>query len=400
MPCRFSLVSALVFCCILLATCASAQESYEDTIIAQLSGISHDIHTIKLDGATSASLLQSILDSQGIYANDLIYIRSDLNSLYRLSYNNLGYLTRLPDIKGLNQDIKGLNQDIKSLNQQQVRLLQAISNSLSRVGGTDVLAGNPWWATNSAFGLTKVGYDLVYPSERPNSQWSFSFPQFLSKWSSFLTLPVGTQNSLTWLSSNWQDQFGYKWKADNFGGSFTREYPYTWHDWMADAMRSNWTERATWRSYVHDVDIAGFASSNAIADDISYQQYQDSHAVNEANDDMRSSTEPEQPDYTVASVDSPADDDREDLLEKPELMVNHTTRLELVNGSDFRSATGVDGDMVFNLEEGRFSTFVSDMSDICTYGWRALLAIASAFLFYRKQVEIMGIVKGTNFSRV
>lgn len=113
------------------------------------------------------------------------------------------------------------------------------SSSSAAPSFVDVLAGNPWWATNSAFALTQRDYSRAYPNEYPNNAGTFSFPQFLSQWSGFLTYPnnnSGNTINLATLRQNWDKYFGLAsrtWDANS-------AKPYTWFDFMADAMRSNW----------------------------------------------------------------------------------------------------------------------------------------------------------------
>lgn len=190
-------------------------------MIQQLSGILQDTESIRLDGATSADLLEDILSGVSTLpsSSDVSAIRTATESIYRLENSHLGYLSTLPDIENFNL--------------QQVRLLRALTNLLSRSGGTDVLGGNPWWATNSAFALVQNNYKQVYPDDGLSIPGILSFPQFMSKWSAKLSAPSGS-GSLTPLSA--YDLWGLgsfrQWGASNQQG-------FTWFDWVADAMRSN-----------------------------------------------------------------------------------------------------------------------------------------------------------------
>lgn len=115
-----------------------------------------------------------------------------------------------------------------------------------KAGGGDVLAGNAWWATNSAFALTRSQYSHAYPNEVPNSTYTYSFPQFMSRWSSLLTYPTsGDTLGLSTLRNNWSRYFGYSHNGTGLTGQFTSNLPYTWFDWMADATRSNWVLQAS-----------------------------------------------------------------------------------------------------------------------------------------------------------
>lgn len=121
-------------------------------------------------------------------------------------------------------DIRGVNESI----------LDAILNSPA---GADYLNSNPWWATNSAFALTQYNYDRIFPSEKPDLYGTFSFPQFASKWSSFLTAPRTSPGPATaaQIAPVWFNRyFGYV-RRD----SYDQANPYTWFDWIADFNRSN-----------------------------------------------------------------------------------------------------------------------------------------------------------------
>lgn len=124
-------------------------------------------------------------------------------------------------------DIRGVNESILSA------LL--ITNALSSV--TDTINANPWWSTNSAFALTAYNYSRVYPNEQPDFSGTFSFPQFLSKWSSSLTAPAASAGpaSASAISKNWFTRYFGFVRRD----SYDQANPYTWFDWVADAMRSN-----------------------------------------------------------------------------------------------------------------------------------------------------------------
>lgn len=63
--------------------------------------------------------------------------------------------------------------------------LEALTNSSSSASfSPDVLAGNPWWATNSAFALYQAAYSSAYPDDGLNHPGLFLFRN------SFLESPV------------------------------------------------------------------------------------------------------------------------------------------------------------------------------------------------------------------
>lgn len=162
-------------------------------------------------------------------------------------------------------------------------------------GFQDVLAGNPWWATNSAFALTKYDYDSAYPDEYPNLTSTFSFPQFASKWSSILTLPWKTAYiNPTQFSQEWYDgpqSFGLPRILLGGYGRPTSSNPYTWYDWMSDAMRSNITLVST---------MANSSTSELVSDSAAADQ-----DVEDYIDDEDIDTTPEAiPDF---EIERPAD---------------------------------------------------------------------------------------------
>lgn len=128
----------------------------------------------------------------------------------------------------------------------------------------------------------------------------------------------------------------------------------------------------------------------------------DSDTQSDAEDDMRDTDEPEMDDYQTASSTSDTYDvDKDDLLDNlPDDQLSHSPILTLIDGEHFFRATGVQGDMAFNMNHGNFGSFVADMSTLCRSGWRGLLAVLSALLFWRKQNEISAIVRASNISRV
>lgn len=155
------------------------------------------------------------------------------------------YYQNLIDIYNQLNHIDGhigdVNRDNNLYYSQIVQLLEQLNGvSNGVVASPDVLAGNPWWATNSAFVLTKPQISLAYPDEVPESNYSFSFPQFMSKWSSFLTYPQnngGHPTSYSDLLSSWHGYFGTG--RFNSRAAPSNIHPYTWFDWVSDMMRSN-----------------------------------------------------------------------------------------------------------------------------------------------------------------
>ena len=115
-------------------------------------------------------------------------------------------------------------------------IINVTPTNIVNLTNPDVLAGNPWWATNSAFAITRRGYSHAYPEELPRRSDTYSFPQFMSQWSQSLTYPTdsGVPDVSQWAS----------WFGRNRLASFSYTDPYTWFDFMADWQRSNSVVRA------------------------------------------------------------------------------------------------------------------------------------------------------------
>lgn len=216
--------------------------------------VAPDVESIATSASTTASM-----------APDVYQILTTLINISQRQNNNLPYLNRLPDILDSNE--------------QQVRLLKSLSNVLSHAssGGKDVLAGNPWWGTNSAFALTTVGYNQVYPKTPLNGL--YSFPQLASMWSSMLTYPQ--DGSFAPASSvSWVNMFGTA--RLQHGGWYGYFNPYTWFDWMSDATRSNWVAQATALDVAKDILANTFALSNLV------ETSQDKYRANQMNSSVSS----------------------------------------------------------------------------------------------------------------
>lgn len=105
-----------------------------------------------------------------------------------------------------------------------------------QVDARDILAGNPWWNTNSVFVLTYNQSGNVQPVN-PNNVRD-SFPEFMSRFASLFV--IDNQNTRI-TRQTWEPQFGYVRQK-----SGTWQYrPYNFFDWMADATRSNWVLQAS-----------------------------------------------------------------------------------------------------------------------------------------------------------
>lgn len=172
----------------------------------------------RLDYTKAAFILRGTETKLGTANTTLSSLLSDANSILGFLNNNSGY---------------GSNDNLKYYMQQLI--------AATRQSGS--LASNPWWASNSVFALTSAKLSSVIPDDGLSDSGLFSFPQFVSKWSSMLTYPKSTTTSLSQntLIRQWQTYFGY----NRYGGGALTGQPYTWFDFMADATRSNWVFAAT-----------------------------------------------------------------------------------------------------------------------------------------------------------
>lgn len=222
-------------------------------MIQQLTGILQDTESIRLDGATSADLLEDILSGVSTLpsSSDVSAIRTATESIYRLENSHLGYLSSLPDIEDFNY--------------QQIRLLRAITNLLHR-GGGDELAGNPWWTTNSTFTFV-TGQGIVTPPDQDGNYNAVNFPYFMSTWSRSLTRGMGNSASVSAAqrARDWWKYYGAtaQLPLGSTVKTYTPNQAYTWFDWMSDATRSNWVLHASMAltSDAPDSDITAVTSA-------------------------------------------------------------------------------------------------------------------------------------------
>lgn len=332
------------------------------------------------------------------YSSRLSSILTALDVLGTIDYHLQNFRSEAhTDSGAINSSLSSIltatRNDTSVISNQLERVIGKLSISSSTPAGSD-----PWWSTNSEFALIGQNYSLVRPTDTDSNIGTMSFPQFMSSWGRLLTRPWNRFNgnlSQATLARDWYHYWGATdpWASSTYLSSFTPQNPYSWYDWMSDAMRSNWTINAS-------ADLRGLAISNTIAYSVAEQDTIDSEAVDDAEEDVRYTTEPSEPTYTPAAEGTVVEADKDNLLDALDSDVEHSTELVLLSSSDFCSATGVQGEMVLGLTYGRFGTFVSQLSTICNAGWYALLAVLSATLFWRKQNEISGIIKGTGFSRV
>lgn len=155
-----------------------------------------------------------------------------------------------PDVDAIQQALAYLNHN----NDDQLALLSAIASAVTNRpagGGCDVLAGNPWWATNSAFALTWSDTGTGVPIPIARAGWSF--PEVLS----FLTASR-VRYEFGEFASAW-DSFGY-------GTDNSQNGVFTFEDWMADAMRSNLVLQASLGGTTDAPDAVDTAAIAAVDD--------------------------------------------------------------------------------------------------------------------------------------
>lgn len=162
----------------------------------------------------------SVANAENNYYQNLIDIYNQLNHIDGhigdvISDNNLYH----SQIVQLLNHLNGLN---------------GVSNGV--VAYPDVLAGNPWWATNSTFVLTRSSYNFVQPDDGQSASDKFSFPQFMSIWSGRLSYSENLPNASQ--ISQWYNRWGTN-EVGRLSGQDLRRRSYTWFDWMSDATRSN-----------------------------------------------------------------------------------------------------------------------------------------------------------------
>lgn len=215
----------------------SSDRSKLDYILQYVTEMNQNLDFVedRLDYTKAAFILRGTETKLGTANTTLSSLLSDANSILGFLNNNSGY---------------GSNDNLKYYLQQLI--------AATRQSGS--LASNPWWATNSGFALTDWAYPHVFPSiSITESNPILTFPQFLSKWSGFLTYPDTRTLALSAIRRDWSSYFGVNriTTSPPFPASFSG--PYTWFDWMSDATRSNWVLAAS----------AAFASStNQIVSDL------------------------------------------------------------------------------------------------------------------------------------
>lgn len=223
--------------------------------------LTNDVHQIGIDLQT---LLADLNTYSGTLDGDLVAIQNQLTNYLQplhqdvVSGNNTlssilmalngssdsSLANRLRDLQYMINGAGGLYQYenvFSYLNQIAQNTANVAPTNIYnvQVDARDILAGNPWWATNSAFVANFGDYSYAFPDDGSTDTRKYSFPQLFSLWSSRLqlkdrlqTLPSESVLFDSWGKSSWST-FG----VNNPDKAYRRSY--TWFDWVADATKSN-----------------------------------------------------------------------------------------------------------------------------------------------------------------
>lgn len=165
-----------------------------------------------------ADLMKSNLVSQGSYNSALLRAINCLTNSF--SFSPVFSNSVVVNVTNLNSNETWITN--------LVNLTVALTNILYSSGGEDILAGNPWWSTNSGFNLDY--YNMTRNGAFPSSPYGFySFPQLVSLLSS------------TYYQPHISD---YPYDTSDFdrwgtGGANWKTGVYTFFDWLADYYKSN-----------------------------------------------------------------------------------------------------------------------------------------------------------------
>lgn len=209
----------------------STDRTYLENIQSITSQLQTDLNTLNqsISSPTDPLAIRTQLHSISVDIDDVA------DSAYNIDH------THLPQILALLRSIAAATNQTPH-----VHITNSVNVSLH---AEDALAGNPWWATNSAFSLVRSKRGYSRPTEQPDGTYTYSFPQFMSYWSSALTLPYtvqGTSYSHAQVKQNWFDWLGVNRLPTR--SNYTEDDPYTWFDWQVDAMRSNLVSQGSYNS--------------------------------------------------------------------------------------------------------------------------------------------------------
>lgn len=262
---------SLVFFCLVSSVASADPPSQEEinTILGRLNNI------VANTGGTESALLdiENILNGPyGVlmylnlisgYGSDTVtqlgQIKGDTSSIatdvadieYLLRHLNIpDYSTRLQSLQTSVDSFSLRNHtDLDNITWQNRDLLNLLSNRLSTISsqlssvGRDVLAGNPWWATNSAFSHLYATASQVHPTVSGNNL--MSFPELMSFWSAQL-MPFSGSGRVNSSNPSSGDYWSKMWglNRQNSGNTWQGR-SFSWFDFMAEVAKSNWVSSAT-----------------------------------------------------------------------------------------------------------------------------------------------------------
>lgn len=269
----------------------------------------------------------------------------------------------------------------------QNNILRAIRNGLTNrpasFGGVDVLAGNPWWATNSQFAAILRHYNLAYPTESPDAAHTYSFPQFMSAWSAKLVTPTATWLGNATHQRNWDQLWGVasvsRWQTGaTVNGPLNA---YTWFDWMSDAMRSNWVLQANL------VDLAGTTDAPSAVDT----------AASSAVDDGRTTGTNGIPAMVVEQMDVTGVEDALELVDAdavgdmlPSSFTGADPEVVVFSGGRYGAVTVPEVRASLALPEG----VARYLRTVATWLWRVALFVG-CFVIVRQEVAFWSTLGGS-----
>ena len=184
--------------------------------------------------------------------NMMYYLRALLTVMYGssrpdvLNWNGTTLSDRLSTLHTDNQDLYSLLLNFSNLlvsasagtnmitvNLTNIVQLASGTNIFNGPISPDILAGNPWWNTNSAFEVAWDYWTSTMPY--PAAKQGLSFPEAFSALFSSIN-----RNTVGFNIGDWggQSRIGSASINGNEG------FGYTWFDWMADVMKSNLSVQA------------------------------------------------------------------------------------------------------------------------------------------------------------
>lgn len=145
-------------------------------------------------------------------------------------------------------------------------LLQQIAANTRNAG--DILAGNPWWSTNSEFALGWSAWTQNVP--KPSSG-NVNHGDFTDAFSTLISARMRLRKDLTaiiggysHLPTDWSKTWGHNGTALPYNETVGQVY--TFEDWMADAARSNWVLQASLAGTTDAPSVEDTAATSAVDD--------------------------------------------------------------------------------------------------------------------------------------